>query len=126
MKQPPTLLAMGELAKEIIRDMGRGAWNGHEAFVDGCTAEELQRLLSWLWLWDLTEGPSNSNPIGQWERKSYYHQPFDGVRSIPGKIITQVRKGHVADLNEDDQLELQRCLEERAIGLAEEHPSEST
>jgi hypothetical protein len=114
------LKIMRTLAKEIIHDMGRGVWNGRETFVDGCTETELQNLLTWLWLWDITDGPAGNNPAAQWERKTYYHQPFDGVRSIPGKIITQVRKGHAADLNADDQAELQHCLAERAAELTQD------
>jgi hypothetical protein len=118
---PLMIPVMSELAKEIISDMGRGVWNGYEAFVNECTVDELQNLLTWLWLWDLTEGPSGSNnPLAQWEHKTHYHQPFDGVRSVPGKIITQVRKGHAADLKDVDRAELQRCLEERAREVAGE------
>lgn len=101
-----------ELAKAIINDMGLSVWNGYEAFVDGCSEEEMKCLITWLWLWDITEGPAGQNTPEQKERKKLYHQPFQAIRSIPGKIVTQVRLGHNADLQDNDRLALQRCLAE--------------
>ncbi len=117
--RPIRTQVMSELAKEIIKDMGRGVWNGYKAFVDECNADQLYNLLTWLWLWDLTEGPTDVDPRLQWTKREFYHNPFGGVESIPGKIITQVRKGYDADLTEEDHAELQRCLDERTKKLTE-------
>lgn len=112
-----------ELAKAIINDMGLSVWTGYETFVDGCSEAEIKCLITWLWLWDITEGPAGQHTVEQRERKKLYHQPFQGVRSIPGKIVTQVRLGHNADLQDDDRLALERCLTEWAEEIRAEETS---
>ena len=113
-QQPITMkIVMQGLAKEIINDMGRGVWTDYEAFVNECTEEALAVLLTWLWLWDITQGTQTSDPITKHDLNQAYHNPFDAVRSIPGKIITHVRRNSAVDLMTEDRERLERCLQER-------------
>jgi len=114
--------AMRKLAGDIIASMGANAWTDREGYISQLPDGELVLLLSWLWLWQMWADPY-PDADAAWKREQYKRNPFDGIASVPGKIITQVRLGAKAELLEDDWLELeetilaiQQQLEEEAQG----------
>jgi hypothetical protein len=110
---PPATDAMRQLAKEIAGDIQE--WTGSARFIDGLDSDQLIALISWLWLWDILY---NQHDLYEetWARQRYPKNPFENLRTIPGKIITQARQGNPYPLHPLDSQDLQLVLTERMKG----------
>jgi len=116
------------ILKELVLDIAKDIpnWTGYQQFVDGLDQKRLSALLSWLWLWDLTQNPNQDVYALEYARIRYPGNPLDRVENIAGKIITQTRLGNQAPLHHDDADLMQRTLVEWAQpdGTEVEHAHE--
>ena len=104
---------MRKIAADLIGSMGPNFWTDHETYITGLSDSELVILLSWLWLWDILGAPF-PDVDAMWKRERYKANPFANVDSVPGKIITQVRRGARADLIDEDWQEMEDTILELA------------
>ena len=105
--------AMRKIAFDLIGSMGPNVWIDANAYIESLTDGELVLLLSWLWLWNIFSQASQDVEF-LWRSERYKSNPFANIESIPGKIITLVRRGARAELLDEDW----QALEETILELA--------
>ena len=101
--------AMRKIAFDLISGMGPNKWTDAHAYIASLTDGELVLLLSWLWLWNIF-AQANQDVEFLWKSERYRSNPFANVDSVPGKIITQVRRGAKAELLDEDWQEMEETI----------------
>jgi hypothetical protein len=114
-------LPQTDIARELALDIAKDVpgWVGFQPFIEGLDDKSLSAAVGWLWLWQTLcyTDPSVDDPRDRIARRSRYPcDPFADVKSIPGKIVTQVRLGNAAPLHEVDARVLAECLAQWADG----------
>lgn len=102
----------------IVADLPE--WSGAEAFLSNCAEGQLIACASWLHLWNITAnyGEYDFQKINEADRQKQLYKvyPFDNVKNIVGKIITQTELCNPAPLVTDHQTSLSAALREIAKG----------
>lgn len=100
---------MRKIAFDLISGMGPNVWTDANAYIESLTDGELVLLLSWLWLWNIFSQASQDVEF-LWKSERYKSNPFANAESVPGKIITLVRRGARAELLDEDWQEIEETI----------------
>ena len=104
-------LTMRNVAADLMESLAGGGWRNRARYLAALSPAQVETLLEWLWLWQLT---ARSNPYALEESRNGYGKPFAGLENVPGYIITQVRDGQRPELDDADRALLIAFLDAEA------------
>ena len=104
-------LTMRNVAADLMESLAGGGWRNRARYLAALSSAQVETLLEWLWLWQLT---ARSNPYALEESRNGYGKPFAGLENVPGYIITQVRDGQRPELDAADRALLTAFLDAEA------------